>query len=360
VPRTLSSTGPGSGGDPPVLVTRHTLATAGAPFAGPRRGLGLATIVHRRPAATIAPAPAKGPGGSLRSLTRMGWLFAIAGIAWFLWNVRSLVGLGEPQQLSLATVAQTVLDALRGACLVALVVGLELGVPGARRVTPWLWRGAVLLGAEQLGRAAMGPIRQLAVDNNLTTGQVSLDEPVSIAIVLLTFALAIVGIAGAWAFSDGLADAGGRAPRPVLLLAAVVGVVITAWTYGLFSGSISFDFGTILAWLNVVAFLLSFLDIALWMVIAVRLVAGAVRRRPPKEAWLYGALAGVLLLAIRLVFPLLSATGIAQGMGVVLNAVAAAPWIFLFLAMSGGIGRGRERRDLRPTRMRLFVLHPTD
>ncbi len=34
--------------------------------------------------------------------------------------------------------------------------------------------------------------------------------------------------------------------------------------------------------------------------------------------------------------------------------------LFLFLGLSGGIGRGRERRDARPAPMRLYVLHPTD
>lgn len=320
----------------------------------------MATIVHRRPAVRRAPAPAKGPGGSLRGLSRAGWLFGVAGIAWFAWNVRTLVGLGDPQQLTVATVAQVILDALRGACLVALVAALEIGVPRARRVAPWLWRGALLLGAEQLGRGLLGAARGWAVENNLISGAVTFDEPLGLAFILLTFAAAIVGIAGAWALSDGLADAGARAPRPLLLLAAAIGVVITAWSFGLLSGAVPFDFGTLASWLNVVAFLLTFLDIALWMVIAVRLVTGALRRRPPREAWLYGALAGGLFLVIRVVFPVLSIVGVAQELAVVLNALAAAPWIFLFLALSGGVGRGREARDGRATPMRLFVLHPAD
>ena len=47
------------------------------------------------------------------------------------------------------------LAALRPAAVVAMPAALELGVPGARRRTPWLMRGLVLLALEELARPAI-------------------------------------------------------------------------------------------------------------------------------------------------------------------------------------------------------------
>jgi hypothetical protein len=106
---------------------------------------------------------------------------------------------------------------------------------------------------------------------------------------------------------------------------------------------------------------LGFVEIWLWLVIGARLVAGSAVRLRPRRAWILGAIAGVTILVVRLGYPLLFITqpdvpGLAEIAGV----VASVPWIVLFLAFATGLGRGRERREERPPRLRLYVLNPTD
>jgi len=93
----------------------------------------------------------------------------------------------------------------------------------------------------------------------------------------------------------------------------------------------------------------------------VRLVyGGASRRLRPKEAWLYGTIAGLFLLVIRIVYPVVFLAKLeGDGLSAVLNTVAAGPWIFLFIAFVAGLGRGRERREERPRPARLFIRNPT-
>ena len=73
------------------------------------------------------------------------------------------------------------------------------------------------------------------------------------------------------------------------------------------------------------------------------------------------AAAGVCVIGQRLLaslLPLVDLVGSELSWG--LRFVTDASWVLLLLAFAAGLGRGRERREERPRRMRLFVLNPTD
>jgi len=326
----------------------------------------LATIIHRRPARSVRPTPPRGPGGTFWSLTRVGWLFAALGAAWLAWSLRFLLDLGDPVQWSWAAVLQQALTALRGAAVVAMPAALELGVPAARRRTPWLYRGLVLLAIEQLARPVLTQLQQLAFENlGPDSLQPSFAQPILLVLVLLSLAVTLLAVAGTWSLSDGLADAGARPRRWVLGGVVAAGAALSAFVYvpgyGFFTEGAVIDPTSLALWINVISIILGLIEIALWIAVAVRLVyGGATRRLRPKEAWLYGAIAGLFLLVIRVVYPVVFLAKLeGDALAAVLNTVAAGPWIFLFIAFVAGLGRGRERREERPSRVRLFIRHPT-
>lgn len=326
----------------------------------------MATIVHRRPAAGRAAEPARGPGGTFWSMTRVGWLFAALGAGWFAWNMRFLLDLGGPVQWSWPAVLEAILGAARGAAVVAMPAALEIGVPGARTRTRWLYRGVVLLALEQLLRPVLSQLQQLAFESLGTEAlQPSFDQPLSLALVLAALAINLLALAGTWSLSDGLADAGARPRRWILagVLAVAMAVTLAAYLpgFGFFTEGAVFDFSSLALWSNLLGLVVGLIEIALWVVVAVRLLAGFLGRGlRPREAWLYGGLAGLLLLAVRIVYPaILMARIEGEGLALALNAIAAGPWIFLFIAFTAGLGRGRERRAEPPRRVRLFVRNPT-
>jgi hypothetical protein len=299
-------------------------------------------------------------------MTRVGWLFALLGIGWFAWDLRFLLDLGGPVQLSWAAVLQGILAAARGAAVVAMPAALEIGVPGARMRTRWLYRGLVLLSLEQLARPLLSLLQQLAFDSlGPEALQPSLDQPISLALVLAALAVNLLALAGTWSLSDGLADAGARARRWLIAVVVAVAMALTLVAYlpgfGFFAEGSVFDLSSLALWANLLGLAVGLVEIALWVVVAVRLLAGVLGRRlRPREAWLYGGLAGLLILAVRIGYPLVMLSGITNdGLTLALNAIAAGPWIFLFIAFTAGLGRGRERRAEPPRRLRLFVLNPT-
>jgi len=326
----------------------------------------LATIVHRRPATRRAPEAPRGPGGTFWSLTRVGWLFAVLGAGMFVWDMRFLLDLGGPVQWSWPAVLQAILGALRGAAVVAMPAALELGVPGARTRTRWLYRGLVLLALEQLARPVLSQLQQLAIDAIGTDAiQPSINQPISLALVMAALAVNLLALAGTWSLSDGLADAGARPRRPILVVVVAVTMAVTLAAYlpgfGFFQEGAVFDLSSLALWSNLLGLVVGLVEIALWAVVATRLVAGFLDRRlRPREAWMYGGLAGVLLLVVRIAYPVIVMAKVeGDGLTLALNAVAAGPWIFLFIAFTAGLGRGRERRAEPPRRVRLFVLNPT-
>jgi hypothetical protein len=325
----------------------------------------LATIVHRRLAPARGPAASRGPGAHLDSITWVGWLFALGAFAWLVYALRPLLQLGDIATWDWPTVGELVLRSARDAAIVAMPFALELGVPGARRRTPWLMRGLVLLALDQLSKPVLGYAREFAFTELDPGGNPFLyDTPLALALGLFTLATNLLTIGGAWALSDGLADAGSR-PRPRLLAAVVIlGTAISVVSYLPVSGF--FGEGAVpgdqpVFWFNLAGLLMGLVEIALWFAVGTRLATGPTFRLRPRRAWLLGATSGAVILVARFAYPLLLMTRIQNfELALALAVGTSVGWILLFLAFAAGLGRGRERREERPRRLRLYVLNPTD
>lgn len=327
----------------------------------------MATIVHRRVAQDHGPAPLRGPGASLDALTWVGWTSAVLAFGFLVFGLRPITELGGPQTWDWNQVADTALRTVRSAAVVALPAALEWGVPGARRATPWLMRGAFLLALEE----ALRPVLRVAQDQYFErlpeAMDMGFDTPAGLALVLVSLAVTLLGLAGAWALSDGLADAGARLRRAIRVgvVAAGTALSIAAYlpAYGFFGQGAVFETDKVLWWLNLGGLALGFVDIAVWLLVGVRLVGGLLARPRlhPRRAWILGAVAGACVLGYRFLAPLLFLVvpgAVELGWG--LRVLSDATWILLLLALATGLGRGRERREGRPRRVRLFVLNPTD
>ena len=258
-----------------------------------------------------------------------------------------------------------VLRSVRDAAIVAMPFALELGVPGARRRTPWLMRGLVLLALDQLSKPVLGYAREFAFTELDPGGNpFQYDTPLALSLGLLTIATNLLTIGGAWGLSDGLADAGSRPRRRLLASVVIVGTAISVIAYLPVSGF--FGEGAVpgdqpVFWLNLAALLMGLVEIALWFAVGTRLAAGPAFRLRPRRAWLLGAAAGAVILLARFGYPLLFiARTQSPELPLALAVGASAGWIVLFLAFAAGLGRGRERREERPRRLRLYILHPTD
>jgi hypothetical protein len=323
------------------------------------------TIVHRRYARDAGPSATRGPGAGLDALTWVGWVSAAAAFGFVVFGLRSLLDLGDFRFWDWNQVATTVLTTLRDAAFVVLPAALELGVPGARRRTPWLMRGAVLLALEQVSRPALDAVRDQYFTLVPDAFDLGFDTPAGLALMLVGLAVTLVGIAGAWALSDGLADAGARPRRWVLTGAVAAGLAVSLYAYlpvyGFFTEGAVFEIEKPLWWVNLAGLVLGFVDLALWLVVSVRLASGPVLRLRPRRAWLIGAAAGLGVLVLRFALPVIFVWGPSSPDLVwLLPFVSAGPWILLAVAFAAGLGRGRERREERPRRLRLFVLDPTD
>jgi hypothetical protein len=325
----------------------------------------LATIIHRRLAPAAGRAAPRGPGASLDSITWVGWLFALGGFAWLVYALRPLLQLGDIGTWDWPVVGDLVVRSLRDAAIVAMPFALELGVPGARRRTPWLMRGLVLLALDQLSKPVLGYAREFAFTELDPGGDPFLYQtPLALSLGLLTLATNLLTIGGAWALSDGLADAGSR-PRPRLLAAVVIlGTTISVIAYlpvsGFFGeGAVAGDQPAF--WLNLAGLLLGLVEISLWFAVGTRLAMGPTFRLRPRRAWLLGAATGAVILLARFAYPLILAAQVQSfELSMALALGTSVGWIVLFLAFAAGLGRGRERREERPRRLRLYVRNPTD
>jgi hypothetical protein len=325
----------------------------------------LATIVHRRVVPASGPAPARGPGARFDSLTWIGYASAVAAFGWLVFTLRPLLDAGDMRLWDWGQVARLVFTALRNAAVVGLPFALELGVPGARTRTPWLMRGSVLLAIEQLSHPLVSAAQDY-LSSVLEPTSTPYDTPLGLALGLARLALNLLAIGGAWALADGLFDAGSRPRRNLVAAVVVAGMALSAVAYlplyGFWPGAgATFDLGTPLFWMNLAGIVMGFIEIAIWFAVGVRLVAGVPFRLHPRLGWVLGAIAGASSLAIRFGGPLL-VLGRIQDEGVATAAfiIGTGMWMVLFLAFAAGLGRGRERRDGRPRRLRLFVLNPTD
>ncbi|HYO41579.1 MAG TPA: hypothetical protein VES19_00130 [Candidatus Limnocylindrales bacterium] len=328
----------------------------------------MATIVHRRPAPALGPEAPRGPGGSFDSLTWVGYASLVAAFGFLVFGLRPLTEMGDMRMWDLGNVFSIVAASVRNAAVVVLPAALEWGVPGARRVTPWLVRGTVLIALEPLLRAGLRLVQGWYID--LQPADVLYDQdpfgydtPFGAAIWLVGLAISIVGAAGAWSLSDGLADAGGRVRRRVIVALVTVGTLAVLATYvpyfGYLEPGATIDFGSIVLWMSLVGLGIDLVDNAIWLMVAARLIAGFVAHARPRAAWGLGALAASGMFLIRLLGPVLTLWFPTGGYGYAFTAVSVLSWVLLVVAFLAGLGRGRVRRRPRPRRMRLFVLHPT-
>jgi hypothetical protein len=322
----------------------------------------LATIIHRRTARATGPEPARGPGARLDALTWIGWASAVAAFGFLVFGLRPLAEMGDVRSWNLGQAWELVRASLRDASIVFLPAALELGVPGARRRTPWLMRGTVLLALEQLAGPVLDWARNQYVELVPEAMEVGYDTPIGLALLLVTLGVTILGIAGAWALSDGLSDAGAR-PRRLIVTAVVAlgtGLALAAYLPLYFGEGASFGFGTAVGWINLGGLVVAFLDIAVWMLVGARLISGAFLRLRPRTAWFLALLSGLCLVAVQLAFPVFTAwLPVPNEVLYAFGLVSSLGWIALALAFLAGLGRGRLRRDAPPRRMRLYVLNPT-
>jgi hypothetical protein len=298
-------------------------------------------------------------------LTWVGWASGLAAFGFLVFGLRPLSELGDPRSWDWGQVGFTVLESVRNATVVALPAALEWGVPGARRRTPWLMRGVVLLAVEQLARPVLEVAREQYFERVPEAADLYFDTPVGLALVLVSLGVSVLGIAGAWALSDGLSDAGARPRRAIVVGVVAAGTALALYVYlplyGFFAEGVVQEVDRLLWWLNLGGLVLGFADIALWLMVGVRLLAGLPFRLRPRRAWVLAAAAGACVIGLRLLTSLLPLVdSVASELSWGLRLVTDASWILLLLAFAAGLGRGRERREERPRRMRLFILNPTD
>ena len=296
---------------------------------------------HRR-FLTAAEVTARRPLSAAQRLGPVGWTFAVLAVAWAVVELWPLTQFSAFD--SLGQDALLVVRTLGDVALVALPAGLLLGFPGARRRNRWLFRGLVLLALVQLAQPAMRALQAWVLE------QVDLSvagfNPLWTAMVLVWLAIAVISLAGVWALSDGLFDAGARPRRAVLVVIAGAAValelavlvqVVADDGLGVFRDGL----------LSIASFAISIAVYAAWFVVGARLVAGFAAGLVPRRAWALGALAGGLLIIDSLVPTLQLSAGplgaMSLSLGPVLVVTSSAVWVLLFLALALGLGRGTNR-----------------
>lgn len=322
----------------------------------------MATIIHRRRVRVAGPEPARGPGARLDTLTWVGWASLVAAFGFLVFGLRPLAEMGDVRSWNLGQAWDIVRGSLRDASIAFLPAALELGVPEARRRTPWLMRGTVLLALEQVAGPALDWARTQYVELVPEAMERGYDTPFGLALLMVTLGITILGIAGAWALSDGLADAGARPRRAILVLVVAVGtgLAIMAYVPSYLVEGVLTDLGLVMVLATLAGLVLGLLDIAVWLLAATRLASGALLRLRPRTAWVLALVSGLSLIAVQFAMPVFTAwirvpTEIIYAIG----AVSSLGWIALALAFVAGLGRGQARREGPPRRMRLFILNPT-
>ena len=314
-------------------------------------------VAHRR-YLTAAESQARRPLSAVQRLGPVGWTFAVLAAAWAvveLWPLTQFSAFDSLDQDALLVVRT-----LGDVALLALPAGLLLGFPGARRRNRWLFRGLVLLALVQLAQPAQRALQSWVLEREgpgLFEGAFS---PLYEATVLVSIAIGVVSLAGVWALSDGLFDAGARPRRAVLVVLAGAAValelaflvqVVADNGLGVFRDGLP----------SIASFAISIAIYAAWFVVGARLVAGFAAGLVPRRAWALGALAGGLLIVDSLVTSLQLWTGalgaMSLSLGPVMVVTSSAVWVSLFLALALGLGRGTnrgpgERRRLRRCEVR--------
>lgn len=301
----------------------------------------MARLVQRR-VLTAAEAAARKPIGPAARLGPVGLIFAAIAVLWLGNELRPLLAWGAFDQLNWGTDANLILRALGDAAMLALPAGLLLGFPSAGRRNRWLLRGVVLVALAQLARPALDAAQQWAFDGGLYGPSGEATSPAGLAVTMLSVATGLLSLAGVWSTSDGLAAAGARPRRAavIAIAAAAVGVQGAFIVRYVVNGEVNMlsSYG-----LDLLRIALSLAVIALWFVVAARLLVGAVAGLAPSRAWVVGGIAGGLLLAVQLastVFQFLGSLGdFSSLVWTVMGIASSAVWVLLLAALAMGLGR---------------------
>lgn len=328
----------------------------------------MAQLVSRRVAARRGRPEPQGLGSILACMTPVGWLSVLAAVGIVVVDLRPLVESGVIGTAPWTSIARLLAGAVADAAMVLLPAALLIGFPGVWRRNRWLYRGAVLLAGAQVARALLDVVQAWILEA-LAPGSGGAVDPSTLqglAFVMLALGILLASVAGAWSFSDGLSDAGARPSRVLLAVVAIglVGEMVLAY-WPLLTTSV--DLAQVPGWLNLVGFSMWMALIALYGVLAVRLMAGPFLALVPRAAWVAGALGGLALVAEQILSALgvwLSSSpeqaGLVAQISLVVVVLRFAAWPLLMVAALLGLGRGTRRRHVRAPLVRLFIVNPTD
>jgi hypothetical protein len=255
----------------------------------------MARIVHRHRLPSLAPAP------GIRRLPARGRLFlALAAVAAAveLWPAVNATWLGVTDVLGeFASVLPT---AFRNAAVVGLPAAVVWAQPRARRVNPWLWKGAVIVAVVQLARYPADRFTRALIEA-ANVGEPGAAVPAFALASVVGLLLAFLTTLGIWALSEGLMDAGARLAKAVIagLGLAVVGIVVVAFGPSVMAAIQ--EGGDPLLAVNLASVLVNALYLFSLALLAGRSVAGAIGRLDPRLAWRLGAVAAVSLAVVPVV-----------------------------------------------------------
>ena len=328
----------------------------------------MAHLVHRQVAVRRGQPEPEGLDSILACMTPVGWLSVLAAVGIVVADLRPLVESGALGVAPWTSIAGQLAGALAAAALMLMPAALLIGFPGVWHRNRWLYRGAILLAGAQFARVLLD-VLQTWILEALSPGSGGGIDPSTLeglAFAVLSLSIGLVSIAGAWSFADGLSDAGARPPRLLLGLVAaglVAAMLVVYWPYL----TSSLDLSQVVGWLNFLGFALSMVLIALYGVLAVRLLAGPFLRLVPRGAWVAGALGGLALLAQRTLSPLVAwlfaspeQADLAAQVSTAIVLLGYVAWPLIMVAALLGLGRGTRRRRVRSPLMRLYVVSPTD
>ncbi|MHB8893354.1 MAG: hypothetical protein ACYC65_15070 [Candidatus Limnocylindrales bacterium] len=301
----------------------------------------MASVAHRR-VLTAAEVRGRRRVSPAARLGPVGWVFAVIAVLWLGNELRPLLAWGAFDQLNWGEDATLIVRALGDAAMLALPAGLLLGFPAAGRRNRWLLRGVVLVALAQLARPALDAAQQWAFDGGFYGPSGEATSPAGLAVTMLSVATGLLSLAGVWSTSDGLAAAGARPRRAavIAIAAAAVGVQGAFIVRYVVDGEVNMlsAYG-----LDLLRIALSLAVIALWFVVAARLLVGAAAGLVPSGAWVVGGIAGGLLLAVQLAstaFQFLGGLGdFSSLVWPVMSIASSAVWVLLLAALAMGLGR---------------------
>ena len=327
-------------------------------------------LVHRRRIRPSDDEP-RGPGGTigpiLAPLSWLGWLSIVATVG-HVW-----IEMAERQVVSGDVINWVeVFDVLALGCVVLAPAALELGYPGVRRRNRALLAGLVLLAFVEVSRPLGSWLYHWGTDvvaqsQGMTSGDPSEFDPdaaLTFAYGLMGAARQVIGLAGWLSLVSGLAAAGAR-PRRALLVATTIVLVAPTALSGiaeLWATATAPDLAltTLPLPILVVGSVVGVGAGAARAAVLVALLVGVNLGLRPRLAWRLGGAAAaalVAVLAIDLAFSLVVWQVAEQASDFTLPLLTATTVldigyrVLLLAACFAGLGRGTEERHVPPWRV---------